>query len=81
MWIGVMGTELAKLEWQDPSNWNMMVSDISPEMGLRFIFGIMLFFILSGGQRVFVGMFQYVVWKDITTDTPNTRIAEGKILE
>ena len=58
-----------------------MFSDISPEMGLRFIFGLILLFILSGGQRVFVGMFQYIVWKDITTDTPNVGTTGGKILE
>jgi hypothetical protein len=37
--------------------------------------GIFLF-ILSGGQQVFVGMFQYVVWKDMSTDVPEADLKE-----
>jgi hypothetical protein len=52
------------------------LSDISPDFGARFIFGAILLFIISGGQQVFVGMFQYVVWKDMSTDAPETDLKE-----
>lgn len=78
MWIGSLGTQLAALEWKDNIDWTTVFSDLSPDFGTRFIFGAILLFILSGGQQVFVGMFQYVVWKDITTDVPEAATGEKK---
>jgi hypothetical protein len=34
------------------------------------IIGWILLCIIWGGKKVFAGMFQYVVWKEIITDAP-----------
>jgi hypothetical protein len=69
---------LTSLNWQGHIDWISVFSDLPTDFGTRFIFGAILLFILSGGQQVFVGMFQYVVWREITTDTPDDVIVEKK---
>ncbi len=70
MWISSLGNELAALEGRENVDWTTVFSDLSLDLGTRFIFGMILLFILWGWQQVFVGMFQYVVWKEIITDAP-----------
>lgn len=78
MWIGELGTQFISLMWKGNIDWTKILTELSSDYGTRFIIGLILFFILSGGQQVFIGMFQYIVWKEITTDAPE---ASKKIVE
>lgn len=70
MGIYSFGAKLWALEKSDVIDWSALFSDFSAEYGMRFIFGLIILFILSWGQKVFIGIFQYIVWKDIQTEAP-----------
>ena len=62
-------SRFAGLEKQSDIDWTSIFGDLSPIFWMRLFIGGLLLFILSAIQQVFVGMFQYTVWKEITTDT------------
>ena len=70
MGISSFMMNIENLVWDSPIDWDSVFSDISPDSVTRFIFGLAILFVVVTAQKVFITMFQYVVWKDIMTDVP-----------
>ncbi len=68
MGIDSFGSKLAGLNQDSLNTWMPLLNDIVSDIGVRFLFGAVLLFIISGGQQVFIGMFQYTVWRETQTD-------------
>lgn len=73
IWLGSIGDNIVASKSID---FSAIVSQISPDSVTRWFLGLLLISIMTWWKQAFIWMFQYVVWKDITTDKPEEEIKE-----
>lgn len=74
LWLGL---KLGSIEGQENIDWSILFSDM-PEIGIWFVIGTIILYIIWGTQRVFINMFQYTLWREIITDSTEPDIKKAE---